>query len=96
MRCIYGDGKANGWLVMKGVNMVKCVNGQIEYEGNSIMLTADVCTLVLAIRDILCQQCYDPEVKKNMEKAYEASILRALAMPIGQSDEERKKARKNP
>ena len=81
---------------MKGVNVVKCENGQIEYDGDAITLTADVGTLVLAIRDLLCQQCYDPEDQKNMEKAYEASILRVLAMPIGQSDEERKKARKNP
>ncbi len=81
---------------MKGVNVVKCENGQIEYDGDAITLTADVGTLVLAIRDLLCQQCYYPEAQKTMQKAYEASILRVLAMPIGQSDEERKKARKNP
>ena len=76
--------------------MVKCENGQIEWDGDTITLTADVCTLVLAIRDLICQQCHYPEAQKTMQKAYNASILRVLAMPIGQSDEERQKDRKNP
>ena len=76
--------------------MVKCENGQIEWDGDAITLTADVCTSVLAIRDLICKECYYPEAQKTMQKAYEASILRVLAMPIGQSDEERLKARKNP
>ncbi len=48
--------------------MVKCENGHIEYDGGAITLTADVCTLVVAIRDLLCQQCYDPETKKIWKK----------------------------
>lgn len=76
--------------------MVKCENGQIEWDGDTITLTADVCTLVLAIRDLICKECYYPEAQKTMQKAYNASILRVLAMPIGQSDEERQKSGKNP
>lgn len=77
MRRIYGDSKANGWLVMKGVNMVKCENGRIEYDGGAIMLTADVCTLVLAIRDLLCQQCYDPEDQKKYGSSIRSSDFKS-------------------
>lgn len=76
--------------------MVKCENGQIEWDGDAITLTADVCTSVLAVRDLICEQADIPEVKECLRDAYEKSILRVLAIPIGQSDEERQKARKNP
>lgn len=48
--------------------MVKCENGQIEWDGDAITLTADVCTSVLAIRDLICKQCHYPEAQKKCKK----------------------------
>lgn len=78
--------------------MLKTDNGIVSYDGNVIELTADVCTLILAVRDRICAQAPLPELKEAAQTAFEQAVIRSLAMPLGQSDKERanKASKQNP
>lgn len=76
--------------------MVKCENGQIEYDGDGLRLIADVMTIVIAIRDMLLEKADDSEAKAFLNEFYIQEIEKALSFPVGQSDQERAASRKNP
>lgn len=75
--------------------MVKCENGRMEYNGDGFTLMADVGTTIVAIRDVLLEQC-ETELEKNiMRNTYERVLKEAMALPERQSDEDRA-VKKNP
>lgn len=75
--------------------MIKCENGRIEYSGDGFTLMADVGTTIVAVRDVLLEQCETELEKTIMRNTYERVLKEAMALPERQSDKDRA-AKKNP